>query len=545
MNMLTHFLKKPEETEPPALSRQEDRGWRAALLVLLAFYLAAFAIINFRGLTEYMNNDIYADTLVAKYMWDKKSLFPDGWVFGNQYYVAATPALSALFYGLTGSVNLALSLATTGMTAAILAALYWLLRPFCGRTGALAGMTALVSSVLAMNLDSREEAQLLFVLASYYSCYLLSLLITWGDYVRCIFFKDRNPCFPFFLGLLLSFANGMQSLRQTCIMIAPMLALEGLRVLSALLRRKKPDWRLTVRVAAVTAANLSGVLCIRLLHVPAVQIYGELSLAHPEDLPDRLIRLIKAGTKITGLWYVKYYASRNGALAFFILIFSILSITAVLAACWRTAMRLYHGNTGGLELLICLCVLSIAAVCASLLLFRMEIRSVYLFMWYLLVCLSVVSMLSVDCKRGKRLALILLCAISAANLYFSYKDSLACSLDPDFKNNPPYYTEIADELVSRDFKILYGPATITCDICGLTDGKVLSSPWWRTPFKALTYIAPQDLRDSEDNAQAAYLLTDAQLQEALRFAENKGAQLTLIRQFDTMGLYTSSIQLMY
>ncbi len=543
--MLTHFLKKPEETEPPALSRQEDRGWHAALLALLAFYLAAFAIINFRGLTEYMNNDIYADTLVAKYMWDKKSLFPDGWVFGNQYYVAATPVLSALFYGLTGSVNLAMALATTGMTAAILASLYWLLRPFCGRTGALAGMTALVSSVLAMNLDSREEAQLLFVLASYYSCYLLSLLITWGDYVRCIFLKERNSCFPFFLGLLLSFANGMQSLRQTCIMVAPLLALEGLRVLSALLRRRKPDWRLTVRVAAVTAANLCGVLCIRLFHVPAVHIYGEMSPVHLGDLPDRLLQLIKAGTKITGLWYVEYYASRNGTLAFFILIFSILSIAAVLAACRRTAMRLYCGNTGGLELLICLCVLSIAAACASMLLFQMEIRSVYLFMWYLLVCLSVVSMLRVDNQRGKRLALILLCAISAANLYFSYKDSLVCSLAPNFKNNPPYYTDIADELVSRDFKILYGPATITCDICGLTDGKVLSSPWWRTPFKALTYIAPQDLRDSEDNAQAAYLLTDAQLEEALYLAEKKGAQLTLIRQFDTMGLYTSSIQLMH
>lgn len=545
MNALTRFLKKTKGTEPPMLDRREDRVWQAALLALLVLYLAAFTVINFRGLTEYMTDDIYADTLVAKYMWDKKSIFPDGWVFGNQYYVIATPVLAALFYGLTGSVNMAMALATTGMTAAVLASVYWLLRPFCGRTGALAGLTALVSSVLAMDLGDRDEAQLLFVLASYYSCYLLSLLVVWGDYARCIFLKERTVCFPFLFGLFLSFATGMQSLRQTCIMVAPLLAFEVLRLLSVLYRRKKADWRPAIRVIAVTVANLSGVLFIKLLHIPAIHIYGEMALTRPEELPDRFIKVIKAGAKITGLWYVKYYVARNSALAFFLLTFCVLSIAAVLAACWRTAARLYRRSAGGLELLICLCALSIAAVCASMLLFHISIRSVYLFMWYLLVCLSVVSLLSIDGKQGKRLVLLLFCAISAANFYFSYKDSLHCALNADFKKNPPYYTDMADELISRNIEILYGPLYITCDICGLTDGQVLSSPWWRTPFEGLKYIAAQDLRGSEDNERAAYLLIDGQLEEAFRLAEEKGAQLTLLRQFDTMGLYTSSIQLMH
>jgi len=85
----------------------------------------------------------------------------------QSYYVVATPVLSALFYGLTGSINIGMALATTVMTATILACVYWLLRPFGGRLFALTGLTALVSSILAMNLGSKEEAQLLFVLASY------------------------------------------------------------------------------------------------------------------------------------------------------------------------------------------------------------------------------------------------------------------------------------------------------------------------------------------------------------------------------------------
>ena len=328
-------------------------------------------------------------------------------------------------------------------------------------------------------------------------------------------------------------------------MIAPLLAFECLRVLAALHAHKKVDWRLTARVASVTAANLVGVLLIRLLHIPAVQIYGELSFVRLGELPERLIQVIKAGAKITGLWYVKYYAAQDALLALFILVFSLLSIAAVLMACWRTAVRLCRKNAGSMEALICLCVLSIAAVCASMLLFEIEVRSIYLFVWYLLVTFSVVSLLPAENLIRKRLVLILLCVLSAANFYYSYKDSLRCAFDPDFKKNPSYYVEIANELESQGIEILYGPAVITCDICGLTDGKVISSPWWHTPFEALQYIAPQDLHGPEDNERAAYLLTDTQLEDARRLASEKGAELTLIEKFDTMGLYTSSVQLMH
>ena len=545
MNILTHSTKSTGNTKQLLDGSRETQAWRIVLLMLLALYCFAFTAINFRALTEYMDNDIYADTLVAKYMWDQKSLFPEGWVFGNQYYVIATPVLSALFYGLTGSMNTAMACATTAMTIAILVALYWLLRPFGDKIFAVAGLTALVSSIITVDLGAREEAQLLFVLASYYGCYVLSLLVVWGDYVHSIFFEKKRINFPLLCGLLFSFATGMQSIRQTCVMIAPLLVFECLRVLTVLYTHKKVDWRITARVAAVTAANLVGVFFIRLLHIPAVQIYGDLSFVHLGELPERLIQIVKAGTKITGLWYVKYYAAQDGLLALFILIFSLLSIAAVLTACWRTAMRLYRKNVGGMEVLICLCVLSIAAVCASMLLFEISVRSIYLFVWYLLVTFSVVSLLPAENLIRKRLVLILLCALSTVNFYFSYKDSLQCAFNPDFKKNPPYYVDIANELESREIEILYGPAVITCDICGLTDGKVISSPWWRTPFEALQYIAPQDLHDPEDNERAAYLLTDAQLEDARRLASEKGAELTLIEKFDTMGLYSSSVQLMH
>ena len=58
------------------------------ILVSLAF-LIVFGIINFMGFEQFCVPDMYADTLVARLMWEEKTLFPRGFVFGNQLYVIA------------------------------------------------------------------------------------------------------------------------------------------------------------------------------------------------------------------------------------------------------------------------------------------------------------------------------------------------------------------------------------------------------------------------------------------------------------------------
>ena len=46
------------------------------LLLLLLGYLIAFSIINFVGLPWFLGDDTYGNTLIARYIWEKKSLFP-------------------------------------------------------------------------------------------------------------------------------------------------------------------------------------------------------------------------------------------------------------------------------------------------------------------------------------------------------------------------------------------------------------------------------------------------------------------------------------
>ena len=101
----------------------------APLLCLAAFF-AVFALVNFVYLPRVIDGDIYADMVLAREIWRQKTLFPDNWIYGNQYYTVATPVVAALFYGLTGSMNLSMALATTLMSALIVWSFCWMLRPF-------------------------------------------------------------------------------------------------------------------------------------------------------------------------------------------------------------------------------------------------------------------------------------------------------------------------------------------------------------------------------------------------------------------------------
>ena len=105
--------------------------------------------------------------------------------------------------------------------------------------------------------------------------------------------------------------------------------------------------------------------------------------------------------------------------------------------------------------------------------------------------------------------------------------------------------DIAGELEKSDFEILYASVSEGSVIASYTDGKVICSPWnYEDLFQSVGYIYPQDLRGPEDNARAVYLIPDKHLEEARRQAQEKSAELTLVRQFETMALYTSSVQLM-
>ena len=75
----------------PLLKSRTEKLLTLLVIAVIAAFFAVFSFINFYGFVFCASPDMYEDTLVAKLMWENKTLFPDSYIFGNQFYVAATP----------------------------------------------------------------------------------------------------------------------------------------------------------------------------------------------------------------------------------------------------------------------------------------------------------------------------------------------------------------------------------------------------------------------------------------------------------------------
>lgn len=515
--------------------RAKTEKWLSALaLLVMACYLAVFAVINFKCFARFCEQDMYADTLVARLMWEQKTLFPLGYVFGNQLYVVATPVLSALFYGLTGSPNTAMALATTVMSSLILLSLFFLLRPVVKRGLSLAcAMLMLVACAFGDKLVNQEMGQLLFILCSYYACYLVTLFVVLGDYTRSITDPRPRPL-PLGLSLLLCFATGMQSLRQTCIMVLPILAFEGLQQLlgiaqqgrTAFHRRKMP----LIRALAYAAANLAGVLFVKIFPVHQYTIFD----AAPASFSQRLADIYVAFRDVAGFGW----AGPEHPFFTLLLAFQLALLFGALALQLRQIRR-----PSALSDLWWLLLISIAAVTAAALVASLQLRAVYLFMYYPLLALSAALVL----ERGKprlRCALALaLCLLSLGNLYCSYIPSIRSALAP--REEP--LEQISAWAVENGYELVYGGhASVAPGIAAYSDGALVAGCWDEAVMlKSKEYLNIQNVYSLEDVERAIFVFTPGELDYAHEAAVNAGAELTFHGQYGELSVYTSTVQLMY
>ena len=381
--------------------------------------LLVFAYLGARGFSRYCNSDTFADMQVAKRMWEQKTLFPSGWTFGNQCYVVATPVLASLFYGLLGNINLSMVLATEVMTMLILLSFLWLLRAAVeDRQFRLVGCLTLITSVIAPYGVYSVNSMLFFTQASFYGCYLITLFVVFGDYIRA-FLSEKTRGIAWTLSLLLCFGTGMQSLRQTVIMILPIAAYELFTGLRNALQHKKPwsgsdFWRL-LRVLTYGGANLAGVLVTKLLHVASAPIFGDGNLSGTDQLIEKCRAIVSAIAEITGLEYLL----EGGDCSRFIVLLIAFPIVLFLAALPFWLARIKQRETP-LEQCWILCIIGILGVFLSTLVLNITLRGIYAFMWFPLVAVSTLILLKKMPKVPQYLVTILVCLFSLGSLYYCY-----------------------------------------------------------------------------------------------------------------------------
>ena len=222
--------------------KKSDITLSVVLTILLLAFLGLVFFVNLSCNPEYYDGDIYADISYAKEAWKAKSLFPKDWLFGNQLYIVATPVLAAVFYGITHNGTLAMGIASCVMSVLIVLTYDWMMKTVFNYNERTSGFLAMVGVILlkAHIASGARGAQILFTMASYYSCYMITAFIVYGCYIRIRYKKFNAKHIPMaVIGALLSFATGMQSLRQTVIMTLPLIVCEILMTIIVLIRDKK------------------------------------------------------------------------------------------------------------------------------------------------------------------------------------------------------------------------------------------------------------------------------------------------------------------
>lgn len=521
------------------LNEKQERTFSLIIILVLLAYFAVFAIVNFAGFAYFCNADMYEDTLVARLMWEQKTLFPANYIFGNQYYVIATPVFAALFYGLTGSMNTAMALATTLMSLLIVLSLGWMIKPYIkSRSTQLAVLLAFAAAVYVPHIIEADEGQLFFVMASYYACYLITFFFLAGDYVRARTDSSLRPA-ALAVSLVLAFCTGMQSLRQTCVSILPILAVEFISALRRLLAREKlwPKGRRMplCRALGYTAANIGGVLLMKLLGVPNQSIYSDASVLDGAGLNGKLWRFIAASRTVSGFECVKNHGG------FFVLMF--VFFTALLIAAAVILLCKVKAAPEGIGAYWWLSVMSLLAVIAASFFTTVKLRAIYLFIYYPLLALSAAIVLERAAPKLRRALLIALCVLSAGNLYFSYGEDLRGALSEEKLVSE----QICDYAVDNGYELLYGNISyLTPGAAAYSDGKLIAGCWENdTIFHAIPYLNTRDIYRSTDYSRALFVFYKYEVDAAYSEAAGSGAVLTERTRIGDYVLCTSSQQLMY
>ena len=517
------------------LSRSEKR-YLILFAAVCAAYLAAYSVINFCGFEKFINMDMYGDTYVSRLMWEQKTLFPENWVFGNQFYVFATPTLAALLYGLCGSMNLAMVLATTIMMVLTIAAFVWMVRPLFGTVEIAGGVAMLLGCIIGPMAVDTIQGQIFYVMCSYYASYAITMFLVFGDYIRCVTgggLRLRSGI----AAMVLSFCTGMHSLRQTAVMIAPLLLVEGIRMLALWLREKRfpqaKEWRASLRVLACTAANLAGVLVIRWIDPLHYTIFGEIRINSAEQLRTAIQRALSALSTLTGVRYLWEGHVLHG----------ILGLALIALLIWAVVVLLRQEMAGEKRLLAGLLAASVVVTMMSSLVLAIQLRSIYMFAWYPLLAVGAILLLSALRGRWRALCALTCSLILMCNLAVSY---LPC-VQRATEEGTTTEQSIAQYLTDNGYTRLYGDWYWTARIAVWTDGAVTAGVWNAKPLYPLGFINPIDIYTAEDNAAAAYLVTATSEDDLLSRAEELGAAVELAAEFanGSLRLYTSDKQLMH
>ena len=431
----------------------KDFIYYLVVFAIFSYLISIFAVnLNGRVLVNY---DIYSDAILAKYMWQTKSFFPDGWHFGNQIYTVATPAVAAILYGIVNDAYLALALASCFMTLGIILSYIWCLKPFVNVKSIIVSLLVVIggTNISFTAHGDWEGFQLFYTMASYYACYVIGIFITLGAFLRLTNHMKTPIVIQLFV-LIYNFALGMQSLRELLVLNLPLCVLVVLNMFlhcNSLKKEFMLQKQSSFFVFLTLTANICGVFITKIL------VSSE--IIKQTTIISSVGSNIWHNFKLSMLAFWDYIGLSIPTTAFELFelvgaIFSILVITLSLTCIIIDYIKNKKISTLG-YINIFFVISLLAVFCAGLII--IYLRDIYFFCWHFLVATSVTMLIEKNFEKNPKLwntfkYILIACLLGISLL--NYKSTFYLSLKglSDIHN---IYKDIVNQLQEDNIQYLY------------------------------------------------------------------------------------------
>lgn len=214
--------------------------WLAAVLLIIGIIL--IFVTNIAHYNYKMNSDIGAEAVLGRLIWDSREIIPSSWYPSTETRIIATPQVGALFYGMTGNMDLSMGLACCVMTIVSLLSIWFFMKKVgCSRISGL--LLCFLCLLLSGNMIILE---LLYLFAGYYAIHIIAffyIMNCYGSLLQKEWQKSKGRQRMVYekgmIGLLLAFLLGMQGTRGILITFGPLFGIEVIRTLYETIYYKK------------------------------------------------------------------------------------------------------------------------------------------------------------------------------------------------------------------------------------------------------------------------------------------------------------------
>ena len=485
------------------------------ITALLLVYLGIFAYLNLFCYRQHVDSDIAAGSLLAREIWEQKTLTPDNWAGSTERPVVSVSTITAVFYAITGSMSLGTGITCMLLGAAFIVSMYLFLRWIGLRPGSVM-LALLMISALPINGTENEDqivpffTLLFYLFADYYVMFLLLAVYSFWfyrflkektEYTK----KDYRLAIPFlisFCGTAILSAGGLHTFQ---IAVFPLFLYEiiCLAIETDLFSKKIPKGRFVACLYTVTQMLAFGVSTLHggqadfatyiesrekvisniFIYVPSLLLKnfgfdGEVRVGSIDSI---MHLLIIAFLILVGMALINIYGKSH-------------SFTGANAS----ALSLSKGRSRD-ALGFFICMFGVAAVSMALL--TVAEYGYYFFAAWFVAVISVTIYYENLRDQNKGFADLIVFAVivfAVLNLSYTYKDAVNC------KDNLRSYEEVCEFMKKENLMYGYAEYWDANRLMLITDGEItmgssyhiedLGMYWWLTNTDWYPPTLPADMR---------------------------------------------------